>query len=130
MTEFSKYKNNLIITEILRFIVVGVLATVIHYFIYIVLQNIISVNIAYTIGYVISFCSNFWLTARFTFKTDATVKRGMGFAISHLINYCMQMIILNISIGFDIPATLAPIAVLVICVPIQFLLIRFVFKNR
>ena len=43
---------------------------------------------------------NFWLSAKFTFKAEATVKRGAGFALSHLVNYGLQMIVLNVSLKF------------------------------
>ncbi len=41
--------------EALRFVIVGALATAIHYGIYYVLQLGIDVNVAYTAGYVVSF---------------------------------------------------------------------------
>lgn len=115
--------------EFIRFAMVGVFATIIHYGIYYILLNLINVNIAYTIGYLISFCCNFWLSAKFTFKADPTTKRGLGFAISHLINYVLQMLVLNVSIKMGIPEPFAPIPVYAICIPVNFLLVRFVFKK-
>lgn len=41
--------------QALRFALVGVIATLLHYGIYYFLQRVINVNIAYTIGYVLSF---------------------------------------------------------------------------
>ena len=73
--------------EIIRFGFVGVIATLIHYSIYWVLQCYIHHNIAYTIGYGISFTCNFFLTAHFTFKKKATVKKGIGFGLSH---FCLK----------------------------------------
>lgn len=59
-----------------RFIMVGIFATALHYGIYIILQQIINVNIAYSIGYVLSFIANFYLTAFFTFRKSLP---GKGF---------------------------------------------------
>ena len=53
--------------EFIRFVMVGVLATALHYGIYFLLQRFINVNIAYTLGYALSFIANFYLTAYFTF---------------------------------------------------------------
>ena len=54
------------IPEFLRFVMVGLFATGLHYGIYFVLQKFIQVNVAYTLGYVLSFVANFYLTAYFT----------------------------------------------------------------
>lgn len=121
--------NKVFRLEFVRFGIVGVIATIIHYVIYYLLCKIININIAYTLGYLISFCCNFWLSARFTFRTKATTKRGIGFALSHLINYGMQILVLNIALKIGVPQIWAPIPVYMICIPINFLLVKFVFKK-
>lgn len=115
--------------EFIRFGIVGVIATAVHYGIYYALLNVINPNAAFTIGYLLSFFMNFWLSAKFTFKAEATVKRGAGFALSHLVNYGLQMIVLNVSLKLGVPETLAPVPVYLICIPVNFLLVRFVFKK-
>lgn len=126
---FKNFVLGVIKIEFIRFCVVGVVATLIHYGIYYLLLHQVNVNIAYTIGYILSLCCNFWLSAKFTFKAEATTKRGLGFALSHLVNYGLQMLVLNISLSFGIPEPIAPIPVYLICVPVNFLLVRFVFKK-
>ena len=115
--------------EIIRFGIVGILATAIHYSIYWILQQYINHNIAYTLGYGISFICNFFLTAHFTFKKKATIKKGIGFGLSHLYNYLLQLGLLNLFINIGINKGLAPILVFAIAIPINFLLVRFVFKH-
>ncbi|MBQ8809080.1 MAG: GtrA family protein [Bacteroidales bacterium] len=115
--------------EFIRFGIVGVIATAVHYGIYYILLNVINPNLAFTIGYLLSFFMNFWLSAKFTFKAEATAKRGVGFALSHLVNYGLQMIVLNVSLKLGVPETLAPVPVYLICIPVNFLLVRFVFKK-
>ena len=51
--------------EIIRFGIVGVIATALHYGIYWLLQSVIDVNVAYTIGYFLSFVVNYLLSAKF-----------------------------------------------------------------
>ena len=84
------------IYEILRFGIVGVVATVLHYVIYWILQHWINVNVAYTIGYFLSFIANYFLSAQFTFREKTTTRNGIGFAGAHLFNYLFQMVLLNI----------------------------------
>ena len=47
--------------EFVRFVMVGIFATALHYGLYFVLQRVINVNIAYTLGYALSFIANFYL---------------------------------------------------------------------
>ena len=115
--------------EILRFGVVGVIATVIHYVIYWVLQHWINVNVAYTIGYFVSFLFNYYLSAHFTFREKTSKKNGAGFIGAHVFNYLLQIGLLNLFLWLGLSREVAPLAVLLIAVPTNFLIVRFVFKH-
>ena len=115
--------------EFIRFAIVGVAATAIHYGIYLLLNLAIPANPAYAIGYIISFFCNFYLSSRFTFRKKASVKKGLGFGMSHLINFMLHMLLLNLFLWMGIRESLAPIPVYCLCVPINFLLVRFVFNR-
>lgn len=116
--------------EIIRFCIVGILATGIHYGIYLLLNQFILVWLAYSIGYAVSFVFNFYLTSIFTFKEKATVRKGVGFVISHLVNYCLHILFLSLFIWMGVRENYAPILVYLIVIPINFLLVRFVFKSK
>lgn len=128
MNVFSMINNKY--KEVFRFALVGLLATAIHYGIYLVLLNIIEVNIAYSLGYVISFLFNFFLSAHFTFKSKPNIKKGFGFALSHLTNYGLHLLLLNLFLYLGLAKAYAPIPVFMIVIPINFLLVRFVFKSK
>lgn len=116
--------------EVFRFALVGFLATVIHYGIYLGLLRVIDVNIAYSLGYIISFGLNFFLSAHFTFKSKPNVKKGLGFALSHLTNYGLHLLLLNVFLYLGLAKAYAPIPVFAIVIPINFLLVRLVFKSK
>ncbi len=115
--------------EFIRFGIVGVLATIVHYMCYIVLNLWINTTIAYSIGYVISFLGNFYLSNRFTFRTNPSLKKGIGFGLSHLINYLLQIILLQLFIYIGINRQIAPLPVYIIVIPINFILVRFILKR-
>lgn len=117
------------IFQFLRFGIVGVLATAIHYGIYWVLQHYMNASVAYTIGFALSFICNFILSSIFTFKAKATIKRGLGFGGAHIINYFLHIILLNIFLYLGMSNEWAPIPVFCLVVPINFLLVRFVFTK-
>lgn len=126
--------------EIIRFGIVGVAATLLQYGIYGLLVSFIPDDyareliqfystVAMTIGYIISFIFNFVASTRYTFKVKANAKRGAGFLFSHIVNYTLQMITLNLFMWLGLSKQIAPIPMFCICVPVNFLLVRFFLKK-
>ena len=115
--------------EIIRFGLVGTTAAALHYGTYWLLQHYIDVNIAYTVGYVVSFMVNYYLSAHFTFRQKTSARNGLGFIGAHLTNYFMHIVLFNAFLWVGLSRALAPLAVLAIAVPLNFLMVRFVFKH-
>ena len=120
----KKTMNRKQLMEVVRFGIVGTTAMVIHYGIYFVLLPLMDKNIAYSIGYFISFLCNFLLSSYYTFKVKPTWRRMVRFAGSHVANYVLQIILLNLFCWLGIPEKWAPLPVYAIAVPVNFLLVR------
>lgn len=121
-------RNN--IGEFIRFGIVGVVSVCVLYLCYYLLLFFINHSIAYTIGYIISLVVNYYLTLVFTFKEKTSYKKTAGFLLSHVINYCLQIILLNVFIYWGIDSRYALIPVLMICVPTNFIFVRFFIKKK
>ncbi len=119
-----------VIGEFVRFGVVGVFATALHYGIYWLLMDVINVNIAYTTGYVLSFIANFYLTSYFTFGTAPSWKKLVGMGGAHGVNYILHIVLLNIFLAFGVSKEWAPLPVFAIAIPVNFILVRIVFKSK
>ena len=115
--------------EVVRFGIVGVLATLLQYAIYTVLLLWCSPSLSMTVGYILSFIFNFIASTRSTFKVAANARHGAGFALSHVVNYLLQMATLNFFLWIGVSKTLAPIPMFCICVPVNFVLVRFFLKK-
>lgn len=122
-------RNKQTLGELVRFGIVGVTATMIHYGVYWLLMHWLYVTIAYSIGYVVSFICNFMLTSFFTFRKRATLKKGLGFGVAHGVNYLLHVLFLHFFLWLGVSKSMAPIPVFVIVIPINFLLVRLVFKR-
>ena len=115
--------------EMIRFSIVGVLVTVIHYVVYWLLLLVIDVNIAWTAGYIAGFVFNYYMSAYFIFRSKTNVKNGAGFSGAHIVNYLLQMVLLNVFIKIGLSPSMAPVGVYAVSLPVNFLLVRFVFKH-
>ena len=115
--------------EVVRFGIVGVLATLLQYAIYTVLLLWCSPSLSMTVGYILCFIFNFIASTRFTFKVETNARHGAGFALSHVVNYLLQMATLNFFLWIGVSKTLAPIPMFCICVPVNFVLVRFFLKK-
>lgn len=115
--------------ELFRFGVVGVIAVAINYAIYLILLPFMDKSIAYAIGYIISFCFNYLLSAHFTFRKETNKKNGIGFAGAHLFNFFLQIGLLNVFIWLEVAKEWAPLPMYCIAVPSNFLIVRYVFDR-
>jgi putative flippase GtrA len=121
--------NKEAIGEMVRFSIVGVLVTAIHYGVYWLLQLVVNVNIAWTAGYIAGFIVNYYLSAFYIFRKKTSVKNGAGFGMAHVVNYLLQMVLLNFFIWIGLSAEMAPVGIYAVSIPVNFLLVRFVFKK-
>ena len=115
--------------EALRFGVVGTVATGLHYGSYYLLRHVMEVNVAYTVGYVLSFIANFYMTAYFTFGTPPSWSRLAGMGGAHVSNYLLHMVLLNVFLWVGVPGAWAPLPVFAVAIPVNFLLVRWVFHR-
>ena len=121
--------------QFVRFCIVGGLSSAMHYGIYLLLIWLWSngtelwLSVAYSIGYLLSLFFNLWLTSVFTFREKVNIKRGLGFFLSHGVNYLLHIGLLNLYLWIGIPEWIAPVPVYLVAVPVNFLLVRTVFKK-
>ena len=116
--------------EIVRFIIVGSSAAAIQYSTYLLLICWLQPLIANTIAYLVSFIFNYIASTRYTFRVKSTTKRGAGFVFSHIINYLLQSGFLKLFLWLGFSKQIALIPMFAICVPINFLLVRFFLHKK
>lgn len=116
------------IGEIIRFGVTGVVSTLATYLFYFIFLNWLNPTVSFTIAYLIAMVINYLMTTSFTFKVKANKKNAAGFVVSNVINYVLCAFFLNFFIWMGVGERIAPIPMYMICIPINFLIVRFVMK--
>ena len=115
--------------ELLRFCVVGVISTITLYGIYCIALKLINPTLSYTIGYLFAFIVHYLLTTSFTFKVKKSVKNGMGFIVSNIINYFVSIGLLNLFLHLGLDDKIAPIATVLLATLSNFVIVRLVMKK-
>ncbi len=117
--------------QLLRFIIVGGIASAIQYSCYWALIHFFSINavIASVASYLISFVFNFIMSNIFTFHTTPNKLKAISFGVSHVINFILQTALVAV-FALVVPAEWALLPAMAICVPINFLLVRFSLTSQ
>ena len=126
----NEIKDRKKLGEIVRFIIVGSSAAAIQYSTYLLLICWLQPLIANTIAYLVSFIFNYIASTHYTFRVKSTTKRGAGFVFSHIINYLLQSGFLKLFLWLGFSKQIALIPMFAICVPINFLLVRFFLHKK
>lgn len=117
-------------SEILRFCIVGGIATALQYGIYVVFVDAVHVKAVPStlISYGISFILNYILSSYFTFQKKPSTQNMVGFVASHAVNMGLQTGIVAIFKGI-VGNTLALLPALGICIPLNYMMVRYIFNH-
>ena len=116
--------------RIVRFGITGTTCSLIHYGVYCLILLFANYNIAYTGGYACGLIVNYFLTTYFTFRKKPGKGNLAGFIGSHILNYLLEMGLLNLFVWIGLGHWLAPICVMGIVVPINFLILQLVYTFK
>ena len=115
--------------EVVRFVITGIVSTITNYGVYWLLLSVFNHSVAFLIGYIAAVIVNYIMTTSFTFKVKATKKNGVGFIITNIINFTLSEAFLNLFIFLGVSKQWAPIPMYAVCIPINFLIVRYVMKK-
>lgn len=116
--------------QFIRFAINGLVSSGIHYGIYCLLLvlGLVTANVAYITGYLVSFITNYFFTCYFTFRTPPTIKRFAGFCGSHALNFGLHVVLFNLFLWLGVGPFIIPLLVIAMAMAVQFTVLRFVFK--
>ncbi len=117
--------------QVVRFMIVGGGAALVHYLIYwMALKVSLPINIAYYIGLILGLVVNFFGSNLFTFHTKPTWSRAVKFGISNIVNFAIHALLLRFLVWIEFPEQFIPPLIYTIAFPLNFLLIRLSLMGR
>ena len=117
--------------QFVRFLQVGVANTFATYILYLALIQILPYLIAYSVTFVVGVLFSGWLNARYSFTSRLTGRTLVRFFVVYVINFAlgMQLLIFCVEV-MDIHKALAPLLVLAVFAPINFLSSRLALTGQ
>lgn len=117
--------------HISRFVVVGVINTVVYYSCYLLLNTFLPYLAAHLTALVIAMVGSFFLNTYWTFQTRPTWKKFAIFPLTNLTNYVVQTFGVVIFVEtLHLNEQIAPLASAVVAIPITFLLSRKILLEK
>lgn len=115
--------------EFFKFLLVGSVNTGAGYIFYLAFIQLIPYALAYSFSFALSVVVSYALNARYVFNEPLSLKKLLSFPLVYIVQYFFGLCLIYIAVEqLSIPATLAPLLVVVITIPITFLLARFIVK--
>lgn len=119
------------VREFITFAIVGVINTATYYGFYLV--GLKGLGLAYMISHfsavILSMIISFFLNSYVTYKVKPTLKKFLMYPLTQLVNIAVTAILLYILVdGLHVNSSIAPLAALIVTVPVTFVVTGKVLK--
>jgi len=117
--------------EVFRFLIGGVLNTVVGYSVYLLLFHWLRYEMAYAIAYIVSIAVSYVFNAMFVFRQPLRARSALYYPLVYLAQFLLGLLMLKVLIGVvHVSAWLAPLLVSVLTIPMTFLLSRIIVRAQ
>lgn len=115
--------------EVFRFLIGGVLNTVVGYGGYLLLLHWIRYEVAYTVSYIVSVTVSYLFSALVVFRQPLSARAALRYPLVYLVQFLLGLVLLKLLIeALHVSAWLAPLLVSVLTIPATFLLSRIIVR--
>lgn len=127
LTLWMKFLNK----EFLKFLISGVINTLVTYGLYLAFLIIMEYKAAYTLSYVLGILLSYFLNTFFVFKEKVSLLKFIKFPVVYLAQYLMNLVILLLLVEYiNLSAEIVPIIAIFITLPITYFLSKIIIKGK
>ncbi len=123
--------RDLLSVEAVRFVVAGAANTIASWLIYVGFLWVMSYVWAYSLSYVIGIALAYWVNSKFVFRAAMSWKKAFQFPSVYLVQYVIGLGVVYACVEWlGIGEAIAPIAGLVLTLPLSFLMSRWIIRGH
>lgn len=116
--------------KLLKFIGVGGINTIVSYLLYALLALFLNYQIAYALAFVFGIVLSFFLSTRYVFAVEKTLKKFILFPLVYLVQYILGAGLLELIVSvFHIDKFLAPLFVTASLIPVSYILSKKILAD-
>ena len=124
-------KDKIFDKEFIKFGIVGVINTINHQVINLLLLNLIGAYLAHMVGLIVSMIGSFLMNTYFTYKTKPSLKKILMFPLTYLPTLFGSTIGLYVLIEWiGIPEEYASFMATIVMVPFSYIISSFILKSK
>ena len=117
--------------EFVGFVVVGGINTIVTWFIYVGLNELLPYAVSFTVTYAFGIVLSYSLNTRWVFRVPMSWKTFIRFPIVYVVQYLAGLVLLFLLVELaHVPKNLAPFAITAITLPATFLLSRVILRLK
>jgi len=124
---------NMFRSEVIRFIIVGLINTAHYYIWYIFLIYLMHLNylISHIFSFIISMIGSFFLNSYYTYKTKPTLKKFFAFPLTYIVNITVTTSSVFILVELlDLNEIISPFLASIIAIPFTFVVSKKVLTSK
>lgn len=113
------------------FLLGGIINTFFTYIIYYVLQLAMNYQLAYAIAYVVGIIFSYWLNTVMVFKETLAWRKFFKYPLVYVVQYSLSALLMWLLVTyFNLKESIAPLAILVITIPITYCLSKLIIVTK
>lgn len=123
--------HSLLQNAFIRFLITGSINTAVSWAVYLLILQFAPYTVAYTCAYIFGIVFTYYLNTRWVFKVEMSWKTFLQFPLIYVIRYAVDMGLIVLWVqGLGLWEEVAPIAALVISMPLGFVLSRWLLAKQ
>lgn len=122
--------NNILSYPFNRFILVGATTTLVTYLIYIIFLFFFNYLLAYTVSFILGILLSYYLNSSIVFHSKMAIFKALLFSIIYVLQFLLGITFLYIIVKhLDFDKRIAPIVIVFITIPINYILNKRILKS-
>jgi putative flippase GtrA len=118
------------VREYATFLASGAINSALTYVLYILLLNLVSYKISYSIAYVSGIFISYYLNSRWVFREPMSLVKFLQYPVVYIVQYLLGIATLHVCVEvLGLSQWLAPLVVIAVTVPATFFLSRYIIKR-
>ena len=110
--------------RILRFLASGAFNTLLTYALYLLALRFMAPGLAYTLVYMLGIALAYVLNRGFVFRGHAGWRSALAMPAIYLVQYLLSLGVISLWVWMGLPAGLAPLPAIALCMPVTYVLTK------